>query len=176
MSISISNRLVSFTAAAAAIGFLVHGVAVPAIAQIRAALTKDVDHPIRQPFNVTSLIDISPGGGTEYRTTALTVPAGKRAVLEHLACAGGAPVDTKVAYFAALYNVSPNPGRTSFLYAAPILTAADPVFNRFVGSQSFRAYSDPGSEVRFVVKLANATMGFGSFDCSLSGHYVDLAY
>jgi len=56
MLLTLSKRFVWLAAGAAAIGFLVHSVAVPAIAQIRAALTKDVDHPIRQPFTVTRVI------------------------------------------------------------------------------------------------------------------------
>lgn len=167
-----SKRLVWLAAGAVALGFIVQSVAVPAIAQIRAALVKDVDNPIRQPFTVTRLINI-PAGDVFFSVNALVVPVGKRAVLEHLACAGFTPSDTRITALFVRYTSLP---ADHVLFAVPVNTGTSQSGHQWVASQSLRAYADAGFGVQLGGNLLNVSMGQGTVSCMVSGHYVDLAF
>jgi len=145
----------------------------PVIAQVRAALVKDVDNPARQSFAVNSSATNFPSNTSSVTVQLLTVPAGKRAVIEHVSC-----ID-----FLATGN---NFVRTQLQYTLGGTTQAVQFVHEFVGgsfasgvdvwsfSQPVRAYADPGTTISMTA-LRRSVSGTGGIECELSGHYVDTA-
>jgi hypothetical protein len=138
----------------------------PLMAQVRAALVRDVDNPSLAPFR----------GGAGFVTDTFDkevfltkVPAGKRLVIEHIsyACAGH-PRNQLMAggltagQFGALHVfLEIHPPRE----AIPGLTYQD-------GSQPVRVYFEPGEEVW--VQLTNNPDDSRRFEIRVEGYYVNL--
>jgi hypothetical protein len=143
----------------------------PVIAQVRAALVKDVDNPARQPFAVNSGVSIMTQGQSSVTQALLTVPAGKRAVIEHVSC-----IDFLVS--------GDNFVRMELRHTLGGVAKAQQFVHDFVGgsllagtdiwsfSQPIRVYADPGTEVTMFA-IRRTLAGTGGIECELSGHYVD---
>lgn len=76
------NRLLLGAAALALLGALGHFGAKPLLAQIRAALVKNIDEPGRTPYQ--SSRSCSTPGNKVCSADMIAVPAGKRLVIQHL--------------------------------------------------------------------------------------------
>jgi hypothetical protein len=118
----------------------------------------DVDNPARQPAKLTVNIAIL-SGNSSVQKTLVTVPAGKRLVIEYvnIGCSGSAPPSD-----AELFEFINNSfaGTLSLPFSTP-----------FVVGENLRFYYDPGSRVD--VSIFNTT---SSLLCSVavSGYYVNL--
>jgi hypothetical protein len=145
----------------------------PVIAQVRAALVKDVDNPARQPFAVNSGTSSINAGSISVTQVLLTVPAGKRAVIEHVSC---------IDFLASGDNFV----RMELRHTLGGVAKAQQFVHDFVGaslasgidvwsfSQPIRAYADPGTDISMSALRRNSA-GTGGIECELSGHFVDTA-
>lgn len=171
MTMNIRRWLV-VAAILAAVGSLLAVTPTSVVAQIRAALVRDVDNPARQPFSAwTSVVEFD-AGSTLLSRPLLTVPAGKRAVVEHMSCVNYLEVGNNFVRFEMRYTtngtelkhqfVNTRAG-TSFVSSADIWSFSQPV----------RAYADAGTEIT-VYALRRLTAGLAGMECYASGHYVDM--
>jgi hypothetical protein len=158
-------------AAVLATGTILGGIlAEPVWAQVRAALIKDVDNPARQPFAATTgLSNITVGFALE---TILTVPAGKRAVVEHVSCLNFLPTGDNFVRFELIYTSGGALTRHEL-----VNTPHGPSFvggiDLWAVSQPIRAYADPSTTLE--VSLLRRLSGNAGYECYVSGHYVDAA-
>jgi hypothetical protein len=117
---------------------------------------RDQDNPAQQPFQFLAQPD-TVGTGQTQAETDITVPAGKRLVLEYVS-AGIAAGNGQV----AVETVAGGSLAAWYFIAQP-----SPVFTR--GFFPTRIYADPGSTVSVHVFGANTQA-----DVELSGHYVNI--
>lgn len=153
--------------AAGAIALMASGVAT---AQTRAALVKDVDSPASQPFAFSSS-PVGFGSSLSLELPLITVPAGKRAVVEHVSCIN----------FLASGN---NFVRMEIGFVTGGVSRRHQFVHDFVGgslisgidiwsfSQPVRLYADAGTAIRMSA-LRRSASGSGGVECDISGHYVD---
>jgi len=143
----------------------------PLMAQIRAALVKDVDNGARQPFGVQALdFSFTATGGS---ADALTVPAGKRAVIEHVSCVDFLDASNNWVRMEMLFTSNGIGSRLQFVHER-VGTSFSAGTDVWSFSQPVRAYADPGTTVS-IAASRRLTSGLAGFECYLSGHYVDLA-
>jgi len=122
------------------------------VAQIRAALVRDVDHPARQAvmikhYTAESDFDI-----------IYTVPAGKRLVVEHVNCTA---LDDTV--YVGLYH--PNAlTHSNIVYSPPLISTSVGVT---ILDGDTRLYFEPGVSLSLRVFTSEPTT------CMISGHTVD---
>lgn len=167
-----SRRYLGILAVIVAVGIVFGGfLAEPIVAQIRAAFVKDLNNPAYQPFAVNSGVATFPSSSTSVTQTLLTVPAGKRAVIEHFSC---------INFLAATNNFV----RFEILYTSAGGAKAHQFVNTRVGesfvagvdiwslSQPVRAYADPSTTIS-VNAFRRSGTGLGGIECELSGHLVD---
>jgi len=154
-----------------AVGSLLAVTPTAVVAQIRAALVRDADNPARQPFSASNS-SLYSGSSSSAAATLLTVPSGKRAVVEHLSCINYLAVDNNFVRFEMLYIANGVAARhqfvntrvgTSFVATADIWSFSQPV----------QAYADPGTEIS-VNALRRSSAGLGGLECDVSGYYVDM--
>jgi hypothetical protein len=125
---------------------------------------------MRQPLQADELIDLA-GGETGKQVTLLTMPRGKRFVIE---CVGvNAFLQPGQKLFVALHVTTGNRIGIYPIVLAGSSTIADPAFpSRTFGSQQVRLYADPETNVDFSVARDDATGGARIF-VSLSGMLMD---
>jgi hypothetical protein len=155
------------------VGTILGGIlAEPVWAQVRAALVKDVDNPSRQPFTGTATVDFAPGL-TGAGAPLLVVPAGKRAVVEHVSCINYLDAANNFVRFEMQYTSGGVVGRHQF-----VNTRVGASFVSFIDvwsfSQPVQAYADPSTGIT-INAFRRATTGAGGIECYISGHYVDTA-
>jgi len=127
--------------------------------------TLDLTNPAFQPFRENRNVSLAPG--EIFKTsTAITVPAGKRLVVEHVSLIGGLPPGQ-------LLDVSVNIGNT---IVHKVLVTEQGVFVpqqvTFGSSSPIRVYVSPGEELTLTALRSEATgEGFATF--FLTGHFVD---
>jgi hypothetical protein len=139
-----------------------------AVAQVRAALVRDVDSPALQPFR--SHIDVNFTFTNEQRLVT-TVPAGKRLVIEHVSYSATMPVGTQVVFGGIR---SPEFGTFwQILGINPPHTSASPSFVLQDGAQPIRQYFEPNEEVWLSVSTSNSVPG-RSIQVIVSGYFVNL--
>lgn len=137
-------------------------------AQTRAALVKDVDSPASQPFGAAATPAFS---GVTATGTLLTVPAGKRAVVEHFSCINFLDSANNFIRLELRYTVGGTLRRHQFVHervGPSFLTGID-VWS--VG-QPVRLYADEGTAIE-VSALRRLTSGSAGIECYISGHYVN---
>jgi hypothetical protein len=145
----------------------------PVIAQVRAALVKDADNPARQPFAVNSGVSPIPVGANTATQILLTVPAGKRAVIEHVSCIDFLASGDNFVRMELRHTLGGAGKAQQFVHdfvGGSLLSG----INIWSFSQPIRAYADPGTEVAMVA-LRRTVAGTGGIECELSGYYVDMA-
>jgi hypothetical protein len=149
------------------------GLGEPVLAQVRAALIKDVDNPARQPFAVGTGITDFAVGSNSVSDTVLTVPAGKRAVVEHVSCINYVETANSWVRFEMNYTSAGAASRHQF-----VLTRVGPSFAAGIDiwsfSQPVQAYADPSTAIT-ITALRRLSSGAGAIECYVSGHYVDNA-
>jgi hypothetical protein len=141
----------------------------PALAQLRAALVKDIDHPARQPFAAGAFPSVS--GGASVSETFLTVPAGKRGVIEHVSCI--ISLDPSNNFVRIQVDVTTNGNVNSHQFLPSHVGPSIGGLENWAFSQPVRLYADPGTDVELRVSRRLASSS-GGVECYVSGHYVDL--
>jgi hypothetical protein len=145
----------------------------PAMAQVRAAFVKDLDNPARQPFAVNSGAINFPSSSTNLTQELLTVPAGKRAVIEHVSCIDFLPTGINFVRMQLNYTLGGTAKAMQFVHDFVGSSFASGI-DVWSFSQPVRAYADPGTVVSMTA-LRRSTSGTGGIECELSGYYVDTA-
>lgn len=141
------------------------------MAQTRAALVKDVDSPASQPFAFSSNVTGFGASSRSLELPLITVPAGKRAVVEHVSC---------INYLASGINFV----RLEIRFVTGGVERRHQFVHTFVGgslssgldiwsfSQPVRLYADAGTAIR-IYALRRLASGEGGVECDISGHFVD---
>lgn len=143
----------------------------PVWAQVRAALVKDVDNPSRQPFAADSNVTNFGTGAIDVSDPLLTVPAGKRAVIEHLSCINFLEAGNNFVRMELRYRLGGILQTHQFVHTRVGVSFIGTV-DIWSFSQPIRAYADPSTEIS-IYALRRLTSGSGGIECQISGHYVD---
>jgi hypothetical protein len=146
------TRIAAAAAVAGAVGILGTLPSNPLVAQVRAALVRDVDQPARQNVVIRRFTS------TSIFESFYTVPAGKRFVLEHMNCTS---LDDEL--FAGIFVGSLQ--HQNIVYSVPVVSTSVGVL---VADGDTRIYFDPGTVLNLRIFVFNATT------CTLSGHTIDL--
>lgn len=140
----------------------------PAPAQTRPALVKDVDSPASQPFGAVATPPFSGLGATG---TLLTVPAGKRAVVEHFSCINFLDSANNFVRLELHYTVGGILRRQQFVHER-VGTSLIAGIDVWSFSQPVRVYADAGTAIQ-VSAIRRSSTGSAGIECHISGHYVD---
>lgn len=141
------------------------GSIVPAEAQVRPALVRDVDTPALSPFRTT--ISVSLVSLNEQKLVT-KVPAGKRLVLEHISYWGFSQVGQSLV-FAALRTGQFGPMATILQINPPHASATPSSFVLQDGAMPVKAYFEAGEEVWVTV---TKTSGNAQFEIAVQGYLV----
>lgn len=129
---------------------------------------RDVDNPARQPFQKEILVNLDPGSDTG-EDDVVTVPPGKRLVVEHASATGFVPVGQKLRVFVLSRF---NSQLTSVALVATPQGTIDNGRDVFVASDQVRLYAGSGDFVRAVARRNDsAANGFVFF--SVAGYLMD---
>jgi hypothetical protein len=137
----------------------------PVVAQVRAALVRDIDAPALAPFRAS--VDFNLAALNDQRLLT-TVPAGKRLVIEYISYWSYGPTSDQLVFgtlrtgqfgpFAHIIQINPpHASATSTLF---IQDASLPV----------KLYFEPGDEVW--VSVSHNTGGSRQFQMFVNGYYV----
>lgn len=137
----------------------------PVLAQVRAALVRDVDTPSLSPFRAGLSFGFT---SINEQRLLTTVPAGKRLVIEHVSYWGYLPTG-KSFVFAALRTGQVGP-LAVILEIHPPHESATPEFTIQDGSFPVKAYFDAGDEV-WISASKNGGAG-GNFEVRVQGHLI----
>jgi hypothetical protein len=154
-----------------AAGFIALLASTAATAQTRAALVKDVDSPASQPFAASSGVVNFPAGSSNASSTLLTVPAGKRAILEHVSCIDFLETGNNFVRMEMRYTLGGVAQRHQFVHTR-VGTSLIGSIDVWSFSQPVRLYADAGTILQMAA-LRRSTTGSGGIECQISGHYVD---
>lgn len=155
-----------------AAGTILGGIlAKPVWAQVRAALVKDVDNPSRQPFAAENPLNTFGAGSIESTATLLTVPAGKRAVIEHVSCINYLEAGNNFVRMELRFRLG-GVDQTHQFVNTRVGVSLSPTLDVWSFSQPIRAYADPSTAIS-IYAIRRSTSGLGGIDCQISGHYVD---
>ncbi|MGB0036707.1 MAG: hypothetical protein WBP79_14645 [Candidatus Acidiferrales bacterium] len=138
----------------------------------------DVDNGARQPFQQQFSIGV-PDGSNEGFQDSITVPAGKRLVVEFVSGEIFLPTNQQPRIeICTLANSGFTDHATHHILATlqqPIsfLPATGNDTSTWVFSQSTEIYADPGTSLTMEV-LKNSNSGAASFFLTISGHFVNL--
>jgi hypothetical protein len=163
------NSLLMGAAILAVLSALAHFNAKPLLAQIRAALVKNIDEPGRSPYQ--SVSHGTPGTPTFCVTEFAPIPPNKRLVVEHLSA------------YAVLTGGTSASAVIEGKFSAPNLVNGPEVFftatsvpdQRWAANQQMTVYVEPGGVPR--VELSIPLFTFGprcTAHGTLSGHLIDL--
>jgi hypothetical protein len=158
------NRLLTFAGALALFAVLGKFYAPPLMAQVKAAMVQDVDQPARQPFQVTVPINI-----TSFTYTPVTIPTGKRLVVDYISMSGAA--QTAGAYIQPIIILSSavagNP--SALYYIAPQQSGTAP--GQFYHTEQAAIFAD---SLSVSPAFAGYTPTFMAFNVVISGHLVSV--
>lgn len=139
-----------------------------ATAQTRAALVKDVDSPASQPFAAASSPSFS---GLTATGTLMTVPAGKRAVVEHFSCIDFLDAANNFVRMELSYTLGGTLRQHQFIHT-PVGASLASGINVWSLSQPVRLYADAGTAIQ-VRAIRRSSTGSAGIECYVSGFYVD---
>lgn len=152
------------------------------LAQVRAALVRDVDHPARQPVYLRGSFQIVPGNltgsdplqiCTGSSTCVSAVPAGKRLVIEFITVRISAYSTPSAIITHMVIRTDFGPGNTEYYLDVPFQGTMSNGDRLYRANHMVRMYSDPGGGVFAqsgrspTGELANVTLGG-------TGYLVDL--
>ncbi len=129
---------------------------------------RDVDNPARQPFQWPFVWSVAPGSFDEF-SPFVTVPAGKRLVIETISVQATADVVSHIRI--RIQTTADGQLSGHFIDVANRGGAAG--LTNFHGTHAVRIYADPGSSVRFGAGR-NDSSGFVSVEAAISGYFVDV--
>jgi hypothetical protein len=150
--LTLKKALYLFGALAVAVTAVQMAVPRELMAQVRAALVRDVDHPARQSVTIRNFTSSS------VFQPVYTVPAGKRLVLEHVNCTS---LDDQL--YAGIFQGAL--AHENIVYSVPVINTSGTVL---VADGSTRIYFEPGESINLRIFVTEATT------CTLSGHTVDV--
>jgi hypothetical protein len=132
---------------------------------------RDVDNPVRQPFSSTIFRDFS--NEVTADIPVITVPAGKRLVIEHASARSNFPANDLVS--AELLYPAPT-GNLVHEFLVIHRQGTDSFGNRvFTASEELRAYIAQGETLRFVVSRdSSGASVVNAVGVTVSGYFVDL--
>ena len=159
--------LLALAALVVVAGFI-HQFEKPVLAQVRAALIKNIDEPGRAPYMIQTVC--RPEAGSNFcKGTFPSVPANKRFVVEYVN--GNVSVDGSTLSLIALSV--PSAGSNSFVFPAH-LDVSTFGFNSYSISERVIFYYDGGQvpSIQILSTMASATPPSGGL--TLSGYLVDL--
>lgn len=128
-------------------------------------LVRDVDNPARQPFQASIDTDW-PAGFIVKTTTLLTVPVGKRAVIEYATFYIAPSAGSKIQFAELGTTVGGNPASFDFV--------GTPITSIGVVAQPLRLYADAGTNIVGIVGLDSTSTGGGEIKISISGYLVNV--
>jgi hypothetical protein len=144
----------------------------PVLAQIRAALVRDVDNPALDPVRTPFVISLQPFEGVKV-VDGLVVPPGKRLVIEN----------------ASIWTFCTGTDRITGVWLRPkvnpqlVYILLDPAANEFrpilgnsvvaAYNRTLKVYFNPGEQLTAEV-YADGNANFKSANIYLQGHYVTL--
>ena len=134
--------------------------------QTRPALVRDVDNGAWQPFNSCAHVDDT---WHAVFQDILTVPPGKRAVIEYVSFMSA--TDTEIRY---VYTYLYNSEVLSKHYLAVTPHGGAGGRTNYVGNSSMKMYADQGWSVSFSAWRAEGYTQLFSAEMCVSGHYVDI--
>jgi hypothetical protein len=155
------NRLATLAGALALMAVLGKFYAVPAIAQIRAALVKNVDEKGRAPYQQSGFVQCTAGNSFCDLSTA-AVPANKRLIVEHVTANVFAPSGVNGVFLIVGGNT------TSSLLARSNGTASLMAVNETV-----LMFYEAGASPLFRL-VPSTTDGSASYQATITGYLVDL--
>jgi len=146
-----TTPFVVFAAGLAVAAFVGGDLAKPLIAQVRAALVRDVDHPARQAVTIRKHTLVN------SFEAVYTVPANKKLVVEHVNCSTLGP-NLYVGIFEGALT------HANIVYSVPPM---GPAFGVLVLDGQTRLYFEPGAVLNLRIFTG------GDTTCTISGHTVD---
>jgi hypothetical protein len=156
------NKLLTLAGALALMAVLGRFYAKPVMAQVRAALVQDVDQPARAPFQATVPININ-----NFTFTPVTIPAGKRLVVDFISLSGAA--QTTGSYVQPIIilssSVAGNPNAN--FYVSPPQSGVAP--GQYYENQPATIYAD---SLSVSPAFAGFTPSFMAFNVVISGHLI----
>lgn len=132
---------------------------------------RDVDNPAQQPFQRELDAHFSPGSSSA--SDSLTVPAGKRLVIEFAAETVNLPAGQ---HMWVRIQTTANGSTNQFTLTPSFLCACGADSSDFLaGNQELHLYADPGTTVSIVANLLVSTANTNTgADVVMSGHYVNV--
>jgi hypothetical protein len=157
------NRLLTLAGALALMAVLGKFYAVPVLAQVRAALVKNIDEHGRIPYS--QHLNCQNTGSAECNATFFTVPANKRLVIEH--------VNGFVGTFTnlAAVNFFGN-GTTQNIFFQ--LQGTNGGNNIYVANEPFLTYFEAGQTPEYFVGVNQGGFVFITSGVTITGYLVDL--
>ncbi len=137
----------------------------PVGAQIRAALVRDVDTPALSPVQLRADVDFV---YMNEQRLLMTVPAGKRLVIESVSYWSGGAIGDQLVY-CALRTPEYGPIRLS-LEIHPLHPSADPDFTIQDATLPVRAYFEAGEQVW--LSASHNTGGYRSIEINVAGYLI----
>ena len=156
------NKLLTLAAALVLLAVVGKFYAKPVLAQVRAALTQDVDQPARAPFQASITVSIN-----NFTSTSVPIPAGKRLVIDYISLNGAA--QTSGSYVQPIVLVSSsvagNPAVSYYFGPNPSTTTP----GQYYASYQTTIYAD---SLSVSPAFAGFTPSFDTFNVNISGHLI----
>ena len=146
----------------------------PVYAQFSSPM-RDVDNGARQPVNFSASLVVNNGNQGGFNSTAVTIPAGKRLVIETISFLGLVTHgETGYGSIQVMAGAGTAAGATSATHIIPMVKlTTDPISDFLGGSVSLRMYADAGSTVSIFYQRGPAA-GSEDIGVSITGYYVNL--
>jgi hypothetical protein len=147
----------------------------PVFAQYSTPM-RDIDNGARQPVNYTIQVFVLAGSGLGTNSTAVTVPNGKRLVIETVSFIGLVPVSETGNLMITLTAGAGTPsGATTTSHFLPMVRFySQPGFADTIGGiGAFRMYADSGNTVS-VAYSRGSTVGSDNIQVGITGYLVNL--
>jgi len=122
---------------------------------------------VKDPFHANIGLGMNPG--MQYSNFEITVPAGKRLVIESITARTTVPDGQHV----ILHLTTTTSGRDAIHYIALKDQGAFPTFHPFVATATIRIYADAETTIRFSAQRSNGT-GVANVNVVISGQYLSM--
>jgi hypothetical protein len=139
--------------------------------------TRDVDNGARQPVNFSFFMFLSNGTNSASNNTAITIPAGKRLVIETISF-NGQVTSGEIGYLGISVTAGAGTaaGATGASHVIPMvkLTTGFPSGDFIGGTRDCRIYADAGSKVPVGYNRGGSFAGDENIFVNITGYYVNL--
>ncbi len=137
---------------------------------VRVQNVGSADNPALQGFAANTGTRSFAGGNSTNSQTLMTVPAGKRAVVEHVSCIDFLEAGNNFVRMELRYTLNGATQLHQFVHEH-VGTSLVSTIDVWSFSQALRVYADPGSDIS-VFAIRRTTTGSGGIECQASGHFV----